>query len=136
MIILFDLDNTLCQPISSSSAENEIFKMRRHESMIRLLKALKKRGHTIGIYTHRKSRLRKRTTQWLKVNKIPFDFLLMNKPKYDLLIDDKACPPYNYLTARVIEEYIDQIKKWDFNKGSFRTKNSFLIKEKTAGKLK
>ncbi|MFX0084312.1 MAG: hypothetical protein ACFFAU_01460 [Candidatus Hodarchaeota archaeon] len=50
----------------------------------------KKRGHYIKIFTHRMFSLRGETERWLKLNNIPYDELIMDKPKFHIFIDDRA----------------------------------------------
>ena len=33
-------------------------------------------------------------------------------------LDKTICSPYNFLTAKIIEEYAEKIKKWNFKTGS------------------
>ena len=120
MIIAFDLDNTLCEPISKSTNILECLKVKPIKKYVTLLKLLKNKGHTILIFTHRHRCTKPTTLLWLAMHKIPYDKLVMNKPKYDLLIDDKSIPPYNYLTPKIVEQYVEHISHWDWEKGSFK----------------
>lgn len=121
MIIYVDIDNTLCSPISRKSAYKEIKYCKPYKRIIKFVNGLHKNGHFIMLYTHRTDDCHKETIKWLKKHKVKYDNIRYGKPKWDLLIDDKTLPPYNYLTAKVIEGYIEKIKKWDFNQGTFRT---------------
>ena len=74
------------------------------------------------IWTHRCDCCERQTLIWLKKHKVPYHDIRFNKPGYDLLIDDKAIPPYGYLSKKYIKEYVKMIKKWDFNRGIFDLK--------------
>ena len=120
MIIAFDLDNTLCEPIKKSDDVVACLHVEPIEFYVELAKELKKRGHRILIFTHRHECTRPTTKLWLVMNKVPHDELIMGKPKYDVLIDDKVLPPYNYLTPKIVEQYADHVSHWDWEKGSFK----------------
>jgi len=122
MIIYIDLDNTLCSPISSKIAKKEIKYCKPYKRMIKVINELYKRGHFIVIWTHRYEYCEKQTVIWLKKHKVKYNEIKFNKLGYDLLIDDKAFPPYNYLNANVIEGLIEKTHKWNFNKGKFNLK--------------
>ena len=120
MIIAVDIDNTLCEPVLSSKDSQNCLKVKPYPNVVQLVRNLKNKGHTIILFTHRHSCTRKATKQWLKDNNIPYDKLVMNKIKYDLLIDDKALPPLRFFTTKMVEQYIETIKRWDWSKGKFR----------------
>lgn len=117
LIIAFDIDGTLCTPIKSSKSKEEINNCKPYKNIINIIKNLKERGVTILIFTHRSNTLKKETEKWLNKHKIPYDHLIMEKPKYDLYLDDKSYPPYEFLNAKMLEDYAEKVKKWDFNKG-------------------
>lgn len=94
--IAFDLDNTLCESIRKNHPD-DIMKVLPKKEMIKTLKELKKRGHTITIFTRRDvcgKESRKLTIKWLRKYKIPYDRLITEKPHYDILIDDRAINAY------------------------------------------
>lgn len=122
-IVAIDLDNTLCDPIDRSDNIRQCFNRKPKEHMVKLVRQLKEKGFKIIIFTHRNHITRYATEYWLMKHNIPFDELILNKPKYDLLIDDKAYPPYRFLTADVIDDLITKISRWDYEKGSYRTNN-------------
>jgi len=95
--IAFDLDNTLC----ACKPGVPYREARPLPNMIRILKQLKREGHKIIIFTARgmsraKTRQQAEIMYWnltitqLEKWKIPYDFLIMGKPDFDLVIDDKA----------------------------------------------
>lgn len=122
MIFALDIDKTLCSPISKNYAWDEVSKCKPYKKMIKAVQDLKKRGHKILILTNRSPVTRWETIDWLKKHKVPYDKIKFGKIKYDLLVDDRALPPYNFLTAQILEEYVTQSQKWDFEKGFNRTK--------------
>ncbi len=115
MIFAFDLDNTLCEPINSGKNCKDMLKLKPYKNTINSLNCLYKKGHTIIIFTHRSKKCKKETIKWLKNNNIKHHKLIMNKPKYDLLIDDKSIPPYSYLSGKILEEYSRIIADFKMN---------------------
>ena len=123
MTFEIDIDNTLCSPISRSNASSEIEGCLPNLFMVDLVNDLYDRGNVILINTHRQKKYcGKLTKEWLEKYKVKYTKIFFNKLKADLRIDDKALPPYKYLKAKMVEEYAEQIKHWDFNKGSFVSK--------------
>jgi histidinol phosphatase-like enzyme len=58
--------------------------------IIELVNNLYKAGHTIIIYTARQEEIRDETEYFLKKWDVMYHALRMEKPGYDLLIDDRA----------------------------------------------
>lgn len=117
MKIAYDLDDTICTSISRSDAIDEVSTCIVKDKVKRDIIELKKLGHEVIIFTHRRIDLKMVTEAWLRKNNILYDKLIFGKPSYDLLIDNKAYPPYNFLTAKVIEGMAEKIKRWNFEKG-------------------
>jgi len=111
-----DIDNTIC----SSIERNRHVKKIKHCKPYKLIKEINKlyKEHTIIIYTHRNDKCKKETIKWLKKHGVKYHKIKFNKPKWDLLIDDKVLPPYKFLNAKMLEDYAEQIKNWNFDKGS------------------
>jgi uncharacterized HAD superfamily protein len=61
--------------------------------MIKILNKLYKKGYVIYIFTSRSDLFQRQTKKWLDKNKVKYHHFIMNKPFYDLLIDDKAIRP-------------------------------------------
>lgn len=123
MIIVFDLDKTLCSPLSRKDAYEEVKDCKPVEHMVKAIRELKTKGHKIVIWTHRSPVTKWETIEWLKKHNVPYNKIMFDKQKYDLIIDDKAYPSYNFLTSKIIEEYAESIKNWDFAKGGPRRVN-------------
>lgn len=97
--ICFDLDNTL---VSYPQIQGDYKTVQPIEKNIEILNLLKKRGHTIIIYTARRMKTYKGdvqkaikeigtlTQQQLKDFNITYDELIFGKPDADIYIDDKA----------------------------------------------
>lgn len=60
------------------------------EEMIEVVNDLYKQGHTIIIYTARREEVRDETKYFLKKWNVMHHALVMEKPGYAMLIDDKA----------------------------------------------
>lgn len=96
-IYCFDLDNTICTTI-----KNHYHKSRPKKKVIELINLLFDKGHTIKIFTSRymgrnnenvklaKSQGAIFTTRQLKKWKIKYHQLILGKPSYDVLVDDKS----------------------------------------------
>jgi hypothetical protein len=115
-IIFVDLDNTLCSPIGKSDAVGNIEKCKPYD-LIKYINKLYDKGYTIVIYTNRKSICKSETIKWLTKYEVKYTRIRFNKPRYSLLLDDRSYPPYNFLTDKSIEDYMDKVNRWDFNKG-------------------
>ena len=93
----FDLDNTLCK-----TTRNKYEKSRPMKKKIKILNQLYEKGHIIKIFTARfmgrsneKVSLAKKlgyslTKKQLKSWGVKYHYLIMGKPSYDILIDDKS----------------------------------------------
>ena len=87
--IFIDLDNTLC-----FTSGNDYINSKPIEERIRYINLLKEEGHFITIWTARgsitgidhKDLTRKQLEEW----GVKYDNLLMEKPSYDIYIDDKS----------------------------------------------
>jgi len=95
-IIAIDLDNTLAitpEPVWEDTTYGEATKIYENLKINKKLRdAIKvlSRDNKIFIYTSRDDYYREVTIAWLCKNCVPFDWLTMKKPIYDLFIDDKV----------------------------------------------
>lgn len=90
MIIALEIDDIVSTPLSNSYALNEVHECKIIPGAKEALEKLKKLNHTILIYSKRDVSLIMDTEVWLQKNKIPYDQILLGKPRYDILLDDKA----------------------------------------------
>ena len=86
MKLVIDLDGTICSEEKQFSRSLAIPIKGAAESL-RLLKA---DGHIIIIYSARAWAEYEMTVEWLKLNDIPYDQLILGKPQGDYWIDDRA----------------------------------------------
>jgi hypothetical protein len=96
-IFCFDLDNTIC-----NTKKNKYKKATPKKNVIKLINQLYDKGHIIKIYTARfmgrnfddinkaKKEGKKFTNKQLKVWGIKYHKLIMGKPSFDIVIDDKS----------------------------------------------
>ena len=96
-IICIDLDNTICRTRNNDYKNSKPIKQ-----VISLINNLYEKGHIIKIFTARymgrsgDNRTKaiklgyKKTIKQLIAWKVKFHILIMGKPSYDILIDDKA----------------------------------------------
>lgn len=94
----FDLDGTLCSLAGGKYEDAKPFRKR-----IEHVNLLKNKGHRILIFTARgatsKKDLTSLTLSQLSEWGLDFDELVMGKPHFDLLIDDKAISEEAYFTG-------------------------------------
>ena len=99
-IFCFDLDNVIC-----STTKNYYKKSKPIDENIKTINKLYEKGHTIKIFTSRymgrsnentkkaKQLGHSLTVKQLKSWNVKYHKLIMGKPSFDIIIDDKA---YNY----------------------------------------
>ena len=114
MIFCFDIDNTIC-----ITKGKDYKSAKPKKDVIYLINELYKSGHTIKIFTSRymgrnkenaqKARNQgyKKTLNQLKKWDLKFHKLLMGKPSFDIIIDDKALG-YNKKIIQSLKKYIDR----------------------------
>lgn len=90
MMIAFDLDNIVCEPIGNRISIDAVAKCTTLPGAKDALDKLKKLGHDIMIFTKRDLSLGPSTHLWLQKNKIAYDYLICGKPHYDVLIDPQT----------------------------------------------
>jgi len=104
-IIAVDLDGTLTDVAHFPNFEDTtpremraIFdKVKPNKKMIAKVNRLKEKGYLIYIFTSRNDSHQTQVKKWLERNGVQYDFFIMNKPYYDLLIDDKSVKPEEIL---------------------------------------
>ena len=114
-ILCFDLDNVIC-----STKGNRYHESKPRKKIINLINNLYKKGYTIKIFTAiymgkfngnaKKARKfgYKKTFNQLKNWKLKFHELILGKPSFDLLIDDKALGFHKNWTKQ-LKNYIQQL---------------------------
>lgn len=95
MRILVDIDGIICENGFPDGYATAI--PRPHE--IESINLYKSRGTEVFIFTSRIEEDRAITEQWLKDNGVQYDSLIMNKPRADYYIDDKALPFLPHITT-------------------------------------
>lgn len=81
-----------------------------NNSMINLVNNLYENNHTIIIYTARREEVREETEYFLNEWRVKYHALVMEKPGYDLLIDDRAMSDH-----KALELESDGIRKVIYN---------------------
>lgn len=128
LIISFDMDNTLTESIRYNRPD-DILKVKpkicawdKNRLYIDIVKDLKAKGHKIVIFTRRGmwENGKSDTIKWLNNNKVPFDEVIVEKPKWDLLVDDRAISVHQgFLTAEIIEGWANFAKE-DMKKNYYK----------------
>jgi energy-coupling factor transporter ATP-binding protein EcfA2 len=80
------------------------------EEMIEKVNQLYKQGHTVVIYTARREEVRKETKYYLNKWGVMHHALVMEKPGYDLLIDDRVISD-----ERVLSMNPEEIKNYIYD---------------------
>jgi uncharacterized HAD superfamily protein len=99
-IICFDLDGTLTVPVEFSDIrkmtpemmEKIYEELEPNKQMIEKLNQLAE-NNLVYIYTARDDLYQDITIKWLKRHGVNYKFVMMKKPFFDMLIDDKAIRP-------------------------------------------
>tara|TARA_B100001057_G_C22343816_1_gene754350 strand:+ start:48 stop:401 length:354 start_codon:yes stop_codon:yes gene_type:complete len=111
--ICFDLDNTLC-----STKGNLYLRSKPIKKNIEIVNKLYKKGFVIKIFTSRfmgrsnenVKKAKKKgfliTTKQLKKWKISYHKLIMGKPSYDLIIDDKSFSYNKSWASKIKKKYL------------------------------
>jgi uncharacterized HAD superfamily protein len=100
MKLIIDIDGTICE-------ENRQFSRSLAKPLpnaVKSLKALKKKGYILILYSARTWAEYEMTLNWLKSYDIPFDQLILGKPEGDYWIDDRAIKYTNW--KEVLENII------------------------------
>lgn len=98
------MDGTICD--EPNIAPPEKYKHSKvYPEAITFLRALKERGHEVIIYSSRHSEDRELTEKFLEENNVPFDELVLGKPRAELYIDDRAMKfkGWNYFDEYIVE---------------------------------
>jgi len=86
MLIAIDMDGVLCS--EERTFERSLGKP--IEGAQEAVKTIRNAGHRIVIFTARSWAEQRMTTNWLEHYGFEYDMLVMGKPPYDVMIDDRA----------------------------------------------
>ena len=86
-VFCFDIDNTLCGPVS---VQGDYSKAEPIKEMISFVNELYYEGHTIYLYTGRHTMQALVTNKWLEEHQVKYHHLYLGKPVADVYIDDLA----------------------------------------------
>lgn len=106
MIVAIELDGIICTPIPNYMALSEVDKCTLLPCAKESLDKIVSLGHRIMIYTSRDASLGPATEVWLQKNKIPYNNILCNKPRYDLSIDSRVHKFSDWATALEVNKYM------------------------------
>lgn len=90
--IAVDIDGVIATTLKNGVYPRDYPKKKPMPYSIQALKQLRKKGHTLYFFTARYEEDREITEQWLTEHGFSglYDELIMDKPKYDIIIDDRA----------------------------------------------
>jgi hypothetical protein len=91
-IIAVDIDGVLASKLESGKYPEDYVKKQPLTYAIEGLTYLKEEGHEVYLFTARYEEDRDATEKWLNEHGFTglFDYIIFAKPKYDVLIDDRA----------------------------------------------
>ena len=88
--IFCDIDGTLIQHVNPTEKTNQISTVNILPGTLQKIKLWDSKNYNIILTTGRKESLRKITEEELSKVGIIYDKLIMGKPSYDLIVDDKS----------------------------------------------
>lgn len=88
--IAVDIDGVLAEKLDNGNYPEDYMNKRPLPMARESLEYLKNKGHTIILFTARHEEDREITEQWLRDHGFVYDELIMGKPYFDVLIDDRA----------------------------------------------
>lgn len=102
MIIAVDIDGVLTREktiknflnLTHAEKEKAYWRMRPNKGNIKKIQKLYLK-HDLYLFTSRIEAYRMTTELWLVFYKVPYNHMIMNKPYYDLIIDDKGVSKIN-----------------------------------------
>jgi 7-cyano-7-deazaguanine synthase in queuosine biosynthesis len=94
--VFFDIDGTLTYEVAGFNTLS--YKRRTCQSEVATgLRELYNKGHEIVLFTARRKEDVEETVEWLSKHNIPFDSIIFNKPKYQMMVDDMSKHPETFL---------------------------------------
>ena len=112
MNLVFGLEHIICTPHA------DFDKCKPLANVTEFMQWLKKEKHHITIWTHRFNNLESKlkTEKWLKIEQIPYDRLIFDKPRHPVFVDETPanCKYFNYandvyVVAGLYEEWKEDI---------------------------
>jgi hypothetical protein len=105
MIIAIEIDGIISTPIPSAVALNAVEKCTIIPGAKEAIDKMVELGHSILIYTSRDASLGPATEVWLQKNKIVYNRILCNKPRFDLAIDNRVFKFSDWVTVLEANKY-------------------------------
>jgi len=87
--ICIDLDGTICDEPNIEPPERYKH-VKPYPEVVQMLRKFHERGHHITIHSARFECDREITEKFLKENKIPYDELILGKPRAEIYIDNRS----------------------------------------------
>lgn len=106
--IAFDIDKTIAE---NGTPENDFIDAIPIQNTIDLCNMLYDEGNEIFFFTARSSNMQISTLNWLKQHNVKFDYLIMDKPHYDVFIDDKCIGWGEGLTKTSLKNLMDKLEE-------------------------
>jgi len=114
LTIAVDIDDTLTVPSAKRLSEDygEYYaRLAPSLIVIEKLRELKKQGHYICIWSSRYLVDYEITVKWLKKHQVPFDQILLEKPRFDIYLDRNAVNPATGCILESVKGIQDSICK-------------------------
>lgn len=112
--IAVDIDGVIASKLESGNYPEDYVKKDPLPYAIEGLKLLKEQGHYVYLFSARYEEDREATEDWLETHGFTglYEELLLGKPKYDILIDDRAIRHDNWITTMAEVSELKHKGKW------------------------
>jgi uncharacterized HAD superfamily protein len=112
--IAVDIDGVIASKLESGNYPEDYVKKEPIAMAVSSLEKLKEKGHTVFLFTARWEDDRQVTEEWLETHgfKGLYEALVMGKPHYDVLIDDRALRFEDWNNALYQLEVFDKKGQW------------------------
>ena len=112
MNLIFEMEHVICSPNADYGLCKPI------ANVTEFMQWLRKSGHHITIWTKRSNEMetKMKTENWLKIQQIPYDRLLFDRPKNPIFVDET--PPNakyhrNIGDNGIVEMLFEEWKEWN-----------------------
>ena len=113
-LIAVDIDGVLASKLESGNYPQDYLKKTPLEYAIEGLTYLKVEGHEVFLFTARYEEDRDVTVEWLEEHGFSglYKYIRFAKPKYDVLIDDRAIRHHDWISTVSQIHELQQTGKW------------------------
>jgi len=110
--IAIDLDGTITEnydfkgiwDLTPNQLSNIYRKLKPNNKIIKIVNKLFNKGYTVFIFTSRSNMYQSITKSWLNKYKVKYHYLVVDKPYYEWIIDDKSITPEELIRSEKWKE--------------------------------